>query len=94
VRDPGDGGFNSIVGYFYYLILPKLLHVSVVRPSSWRNILGRITRLTKDPLFFLMLIRLYFKSNGSVVSPVILGNIFLLEDGRATETCSSLGSIK
>jgi hypothetical protein len=27
----------TIVGYFYYLILLKLLHVSVVRPSSGRN---------------------------------------------------------
>jgi hypothetical protein len=41
----------TIVGYFYYLILPKLLHVSVVRPSSSRNILARITRLTTDQLF-------------------------------------------
>jgi hypothetical protein len=29
-----------IVGYVYYLILPKLLYVSVVRPSSSRNILA------------------------------------------------------
>jgi hypothetical protein len=29
----------------------KLLHVSVVRPSSGRNILAKITRLTTDPLF-------------------------------------------
>jgi hypothetical protein len=28
----------------------------------------------------------------TVVSRVILANIFLLEDGRTTETCSSLGS--
>jgi hypothetical protein len=41
----------TIVGYFYYLILHKLLHVSVVRPSSGRNILARITRLTTNPLF-------------------------------------------
>jgi hypothetical protein len=40
-----------IVDYFYYLILPKLLHVSVVRPSSGRNILARITGLTTDPSF-------------------------------------------
>jgi hypothetical protein len=53
----------TIVGYFYYLILPKLLHVSVV-------------------------------SVGSVVSRVILANIFLPDDGHMTETCSSLGSIK
>jgi hypothetical protein len=32
----------TIVGYFYYLILLKLLHVSVVLPSSGRNILTRI----------------------------------------------------
>jgi hypothetical protein len=38
----------TIVGDFYYLILPKLLHVSVVRPSSSRYILFRITRLTTD----------------------------------------------
>jgi hypothetical protein len=30
----------TIVGYFYYLKLLKLLHVSVVLPSSSRNILG------------------------------------------------------
>jgi hypothetical protein len=41
----------TIVGYFYYLMLLKLLHVSVVRPSSSRNILARITRLTTNPLF-------------------------------------------
>jgi hypothetical protein len=29
--------FKNIVGYFYYLILPKPLHVSVVRPSSCRK---------------------------------------------------------
>jgi hypothetical protein len=38
----------TIAGYFHYLILPELLHVSVVRPSSSRNLLARITRLT-DP---------------------------------------------
>jgi hypothetical protein len=31
----------TIVGYFYYLLL-ILLHASVVRPSSSRNILARI----------------------------------------------------
>jgi hypothetical protein len=41
----------TVLGYFYYLILPKLLHVSVVRPSSGRNILATITLLTTDPLF-------------------------------------------
>jgi hypothetical protein len=29
----------TIVGHFYYLILPKLLHVPVVRPSSSINVL-------------------------------------------------------
>jgi hypothetical protein len=53
---PGDGGLFRlrnviIVGYFCYLILLKLLHVLVVRPSSSRDILARITRLTMDPLF-------------------------------------------
>jgi hypothetical protein len=44
VWDPGDGFFLfrlrnvTIVGKFYYLILLILLHVSVVRPSSSRNI--------------------------------------------------------
>jgi hypothetical protein len=38
----------TTVGYFY-LILLKLLQVSVVRPSSGRNILARITRLTTNP---------------------------------------------
>jgi hypothetical protein len=28
--------------FFYYLLLLKLLHVSVVRPSSGRNIFARI----------------------------------------------------
>jgi hypothetical protein len=32
----------TIVDFFYYLILLKLLHVPVVRPSSCRNILARI----------------------------------------------------
>jgi hypothetical protein len=41
----------TIVGYFYYLILLKLLHVSVVRPSSSKNIFARI----------------YSTNNGSVV---------------------------
>jgi hypothetical protein len=41
----------TIIGHFYYLILPKLLLVSVVRPSSGINILVRITRLTTDLLF-------------------------------------------
>jgi hypothetical protein len=36
---------------FYCLLLLKLLHVSVVRPSSRRNILARITRLTTDRCF-------------------------------------------
>jgi hypothetical protein len=30
------------VGYFYYLLLLKLLHVSVIRLSSSRNIFARI----------------------------------------------------
>jgi hypothetical protein len=58
IQNPGDGKggsfrlrYGTIVGYFYYLILPKLLHVSVIRPSSGRNILVRIARLTTDPLF-------------------------------------------
>jgi hypothetical protein len=54
VKDPGDGGGEAlfrlpnvtIVG-FYYLLLLKLLHVSVIRPSSDRNIFARTT----DPLF-------------------------------------------
>jgi hypothetical protein len=41
----------TIVGYFYYLIFFKLLHVSVVWPSSSRNIFARI----------------YLTDNGSVV---------------------------
>jgi hypothetical protein len=41
--------YFTIVGYFYYLILLKLLHVSDVRPSSSGNVLG-FTRLTTDPL--------------------------------------------
>jgi hypothetical protein len=41
----------TIEGYFYYLILLKLPLVSVVRPSSSRNILARITQLTTDVLF-------------------------------------------
>jgi hypothetical protein len=48
----------TVVGYFYYLILLKLLHVSVVRPSSGRNILARTTRLTTDPLFFFSIVTL------------------------------------
>jgi hypothetical protein len=36
---------------FYYLLLLKLLHVSVVRPSSGRNIFARICSTDKDPLF-------------------------------------------
>jgi hypothetical protein len=48
----------AIVGYFYYLILPKPLHLSVVRPSSSRNILARITRLIQltkktDPYIYI-----------------------------------------
>jgi hypothetical protein len=43
--------YVTIVGYFYYLILLKLLHVSVVRPSSGGNIFARI----------------YSTDNGSVV---------------------------
>jgi hypothetical protein len=42
----------TIVGYFHYLILLKLKHVSVVRSSSGRGILARITRLATDPFFF------------------------------------------
>jgi hypothetical protein len=78
-----------IVGYFYYLIVFKLLHVSVVRPSSGRNILARITRLTTDPLFL--------EYSYIIVIGLIAGcccNIFLPEDGRTTVTCSILGSIK
>jgi hypothetical protein len=52
----GGGGVRlhnvTIIGFFYYLLLLKLLHVSVVRPSSCRNIyLLGFTRLTTDPLF-------------------------------------------
>jgi hypothetical protein len=54
----GDGSFLfrlrniTIVGYFYYLLLVKLLHVLVIRPSSRKNILlARSTRLTTGPLF-------------------------------------------
>jgi hypothetical protein len=43
----GDGAFirstqRYYCRFFYYLILLKLLHVSVVRPSSGRNIFARI----------------------------------------------------
>jgi hypothetical protein len=41
----------TIVGYFLLLLLLKLLHVWVVRPSSGRNILAKISRLTTDLLF-------------------------------------------
>jgi hypothetical protein len=64
---------TTVVGYFYYLIVLKLLNVSVVRPSSIRNILARIY---------------------STDSEKILANIFLPEDGRTTETCSSLSNNK
>jgi hypothetical protein len=37
----------TIVGHFYCLILLKLLHVSVLRPSSSRNILAN-TFLPED----------------------------------------------
>jgi hypothetical protein len=62
---PGDGGFLfrlrnvTILGYFYYLIIPKLLHVLVVRPSSSRDILAKITRLrcqSSNPIYFYYLI--------------------------------------
>jgi hypothetical protein len=36
---------------------------------------------------------LYSKNNRSVVSGVIIANIFLLDGGRTTETCSSLSGI-
>jgi hypothetical protein len=48
VWDPGDGGGglfrlrNVTLVDFYYLLLLKLLHVSVVRPSSRKNIFARI----------------------------------------------------
>jgi hypothetical protein len=68
----------TIVVYFYYLILPKLLHVSVARPSSGRNILVRITRLTTDPLFLefycLLLLKLL---HVSVVRPSSGRTIFV-----------------
>jgi hypothetical protein len=40
------------------------------------------------------LLFVYSKNNGSVVSQVILTNIVLPEDGRTTETCSSLSNNK
>jgi hypothetical protein len=54
---PGDGVFYPSTQRHYrrlilLLILFILLHVSVVRPSSGRNILlARITQLTTDQLF-------------------------------------------
>jgi hypothetical protein len=50
----GDGGFIRLrkVTIVYLILLLTLLHVSVVRPSSSRNILlARITQLTTGPLF-------------------------------------------
>jgi hypothetical protein len=55
--DLGDGGLFRlrnvpIVGYFYYLILLKLLHVSAVRQSWNRNILattGMLRRWNNPP---------------------------------------------
>jgi hypothetical protein len=32
----------AIVGFFYYLLLLKLLHIYVVRPSSSRHVFARI----------------------------------------------------
>jgi hypothetical protein len=54
LKSSGDGVFypSTQRQYRRLILLLILLHISVVRPSSGRNILlGRITQLTTDPLF-------------------------------------------
>jgi hypothetical protein len=60
--------------------------VSVTNPYS--SILGFLGRIYHYNVSYIL------ENKGSVVCRVILANIILLEDGRTTETCSSLGSIK
>jgi hypothetical protein len=57
IQTIGDGGFYSSTQRHYrrliYYVYIILLHVSVIRPSSCKNILiARVTQLTTDPLFY------------------------------------------
>jgi hypothetical protein len=54
ILQPGAGNFNPSMQRHYrsLILLLILLYVSVVRPSSGRNILSaRFTQMTMDPLF-------------------------------------------
>jgi hypothetical protein len=70
----------TIVASFYYLILLTLLHVSVVRPSSGRNILVRITHWQRIRCFKnivnIIVIGLIVGCLADVVP--IMGDVFIL----------------
>jgi hypothetical protein len=82
------------VGYFYYLVLLKLLHGSVLRPSSGRNILEIYSDRFHSWLQPTNVSYILKKTTDPLSVEWILADIFLLEDGRTTETCSSLSNIK
>jgi hypothetical protein len=68
------GGFIPSTQRYYrrLFLLLKLLHASVVRPSSGRNIFARITRLTTDPSFLeiVNIIEIGFVADCSVDPPI------------------------